>query len=125
MNRTILVVDNDPVYARLVQEIARRFNERVVSAPDGESGLEILKNQQVDLVICDVELPVMGGLAFHARIVQDEHLARIPFVFVSATTDISVLRSVRNIPNIRLIPKSNLVELFTEFLQTSTPPHEG
>jgi CheY-like chemotaxis protein len=118
MNGTILVVDNDPVYARLVEEIARRFNERVLSALDGESGLEILKNQQVDLVICDVDLLMMGGLAFHSRIVQDEHLAGIPFVFVTATTDISILRSVRNIQNIKLIPKSNLVELFTELLKT-------
>lgn len=117
MNRTILVVTSEPVYSKLVEEIARRFGERVLPASDGQSGLDILEKEHIDLIVCDVELPVMSGIEFHRHVVQDSRFAEIPFVFVTGTMDIDVLRSVRNIPKVRLIPKSNLVELFTQLLQ--------
>jgi len=118
MNRTLLVVTNEPVYAKLVEEIARQFNEQVITRSDGQSGLDVLAQQRIDLIVCDVELPGMCGIAFHQAVAQDVRLAHIPFVFVTGTTDIDTLRSVRNIPNVRLIPTSNLVELFTQLLQS-------
>lgn len=62
MAKTILVVDDSKssrLAARLVL-VKAGFN--VIEAEDGRAGLAILDGREINLVICDVNMPVMGGL---------------------------------------------------------------
>src|SRR5437762_4586192 len=55
----------------------------VVSAPDGEKGLALLRDRRVDLVITDLSLPGMNGFALVAAIRSDPALRGIPIVCLS------------------------------------------
>jgi PAS domain S-box-containing protein len=60
---TILLVDDEESIRELGQEVLSRFGYRVLTAPDGESALELFEKEPkaVDLVILDFIMPGMGG----------------------------------------------------------------
>ncbi len=56
-NGTVVVVEDDPHIADLVDLYLRREGYRVLLAADGERGLEIFKQESPSIVILDVGLP--------------------------------------------------------------------
>ncbi|HHY95137.1 MAG TPA: response regulator, partial [Firmicutes bacterium] len=59
--RTILVVEDDPAVARLIDHRLSQEGYRVVTAPDGEQGLRLFESVRPDLVILDLILPKIDG----------------------------------------------------------------
>lgn len=83
---TVLYVEDD---ARLQVETAKmldRIFKKIFVASDGEEGLEYFKNNEIDLVITDIEMPVMDGLKMSQSIKQVDQ--NCPIVVVSAYTDV-------------------------------------
>jgi two-component system response regulator HydG len=58
----ILVVDDEPELCHALSKLLRRNNYEVVTAGDGEEALEILRSQEVHLVLTDLLMPKVGGL---------------------------------------------------------------
>ena len=56
----------------------------VVSAVNGEDGLQKLENYRPDIIISDVLMPIMDGFEFCRKVKENEELKDIPFVFYSA-----------------------------------------
>lgn len=68
-NRYVLVVDDDPFTRAVVVHILRSLHfSRIAEAPDAKSALALLKGEQPDVIITDVEMPGMNGLEFIKRI---------------------------------------------------------
>jgi sigma-B regulation protein RsbU (phosphoserine phosphatase) len=84
--RRILVVDDDPAITGLVISLLRNRYE-VTAAMDGGSALAIVASRPVDLVLLDVTMPGMDGIAV-CRILKASPASRdIPVVFLSGHTD--------------------------------------
>ena len=66
---TVLVVEDEPVVRGVIVEMLQDQGYRVLEAVDGPSGLKILREQRIDLLVTDVGLPGMNGrqLADQAR----------------------------------------------------------
>lgn len=79
-NKIILIDDNQAilnVYGKLLE----REGYNVYTAQNGEEGLELLKNMDVDLVITDMYMPIMGGMTFV------ENVKRIyPYLYIMVIT---------------------------------------
>ena len=84
---TILIVEDDPAFARILAELIRRRGYRVLAAGDGETGLRLVREFRPTGVLLDVMLPGMDGWAVIDRIKADPALASIPVHFISATDD--------------------------------------
>jgi two-component system response regulator FlrC len=108
MNSRILLVDDDPLYIDLVQEILVTRKYSVIAAADGAAALALLRKHRVAMIISDIDMPGMDGLTFHAQVLREDHLGTIPFVFLTGSTDARVAAYARR-NNIRLLSKSNLV----------------
>ena len=83
-DKTILVVDDEPGvrdYLRMVLEDAR-FN--VVTAPDGEKAMKIVREQMPDVISLDLVMPRKSGHKFLYELRKDKVLARIPVLIVTA-----------------------------------------
>lgn len=84
--KTILAVDDEPNMRRLLEISLRQAGYRPVSAADGYEALQIIKNQQIDLVVSDLHMPRMNGLDLLRNIRQENEI--LPFVMVTAQGEV-------------------------------------
>src|SRR5918912_3297750 len=80
----VLVVEDNPMNLELVEAILEREGFQVVSAGSGEEALECLQRLRPDLVLVDIQLPGMDGLALTRLLKGDAHTAQLPIVALSA-----------------------------------------
>ena len=80
---TLLVVDDEPLNVSLLSQLLRP-EFRVLGALSGDSALTLMVAEQPDLVLLDVMMPALDGLAVLARMRADPLLAAMPVIFVTA-----------------------------------------
>jgi len=122
VTRTVLVVDDDETIRELVAAVLQYQGYRLRTAGSGLEGLSILRQQRVDLLITDVEMPLLDGrqLARRARRLRPH----LPILFVSGgTVATSLERNVHGGP-CALLRKpftfARLVSLVEELLRRSS-----
>jgi two-component system chemotaxis sensor kinase CheA len=76
----ILVVDDTRFFQKLVAEHLRGARYEVTVADNGSAALARLREERPDLVVCDIEMPVMDGHAFARAVRVDPSIARTPLV---------------------------------------------
>ncbi|HEX4792928.1 MAG TPA: chemotaxis protein CheW [Humisphaera sp.] len=76
----ILVVDDTQFFQKLVAEHLRQDGYEVTVADNGSAALAMLREQTFDIVVSDIEMPVMDGHAFAQAVRADPALAHIPLV---------------------------------------------
>ena len=81
---TILVIDDEPLVREVVRDILRDEGYQVVSASHGKDGLGVLRTVAVDLILCDLMMPVMAGDVFAATLYADPRYQHIPLLIMSA-----------------------------------------
>ena len=84
MERTILLIEDDPLSARLVDLILKSEGHRVIITRDGAEGLEVAKNTPLDLILLDLMLPKMDGFEVLRQLRADPKTADVRVVIVSA-----------------------------------------
>ena len=83
--RTLLYVEDNPVNLMLVEEIiARRPDIRLLSASDGNRGIEMARASQPDVILMDINLSGISGIQTLKILRADPATAHIPVVAVSA-----------------------------------------
>jgi PAS domain S-box-containing protein len=83
--RTMLYVEDNPANLMLVEDlVARRPDIRLLSARDGDSGVEIARASLPDLIVMDINLPGISGIQALRILAEDPTTARIPVVALSA-----------------------------------------
>lgn len=82
-NATILIADDEPVVRGFVGSILRKQGFQVLEAADGMDALDQLdkSRSQVDLLVTDVRMPRMDGIALAHRVVQ--RFPRTPIIYIS------------------------------------------
>ncbi|MDM8523237.1 response regulator [Desulfococcaceae bacterium HSG8] len=83
----ILVVDDSYTTRKIEQSILELENYNVVTANDGIDGLEKLGEQHFDLIVTDINMPRMDGLAFVENLRQQDEYGQTPVIVVSSVSD--------------------------------------
>ncbi len=81
---TILAVDDEPVNLRLLEAVLAPRGHRILKAGSGTECLDVLRRQDVDLVLLDVVMPDLDGYEVCRRIRADERTAFLPVVMLTA-----------------------------------------
>jgi two-component system cell cycle response regulator DivK len=81
---TILVVEDNPDNMLLTMMLLQSVGHEVLMAVDAEAGLTLARARQPDLILMDVQLPGMDGLAATAILKADEATRTIPIVALTA-----------------------------------------
>ena len=84
--RTALVAEDNLVNRRIVSRVLGRAKVDVIEAADGEAVLRVLAERRVDVVLMDVQMPVMDGFTATAHIRRGEHGVLDPQVPIVALT---------------------------------------
>jgi len=80
----ILAVDDRPINLQFLVSLLSHDGHNVLEASDGQEALDITRDQHPDLVIADIEMPVMDGYQFVIHLRNDPGIAGTPVIFYTA-----------------------------------------
>ncbi|MCB8978951.1 MAG: response regulator [Ardenticatenaceae bacterium] len=80
----ILVIEDSPMIQEILVERLLFRNYEVVVANDGQQGIEVAKQEQPDLILMDISLPVMDGWEATERIRKIESIKNVPIIALTA-----------------------------------------
>jgi len=83
----ILVVDDNPANVEILQMRLAANNYDIITAMDGESGLDMARDRQPDLILLDIMMPKMDGLEVCRHLKGDPSVPFMPIILVTAKAD--------------------------------------
>ena len=84
MPKKILVVEDNNLNARLLEDIFNAKGYNVAIAENGEDGLEEVKNNRPDIILMDIQLPGISGYELTRILKNDEETSDIPIIAITA-----------------------------------------
>lgn len=89
----ILVIDDEFYLRKMTAKILEYSGYQIISAEDGNEGIEIAKNEIPDLIISDISMPNKNGYEVLQELKKEQKTALIPFIFLSAKSEPTDLRN--------------------------------
>jgi two-component system chemotaxis response regulator CheY len=96
MSRTILAVDDSSSIRQMVTLALTRGGYEVISAEDGNAGLAKARAARADMVITDLNMPGMNGLALIREIRKLPNYTGVPILFLSTESDPAVRQEAKS-----------------------------
>jgi putative two-component system response regulator len=87
--KTIFIVDDNAVNLKTAKQ-ALESDYRILTLPSAARMFEVFAKVVPDLILLDIEMPEMDGFAALEKIVANERTAKIPVMFLTASTDVEV-----------------------------------
>lgn len=84
---TILIIDDDLDYRENLSELMQLEAYITLEAANGEIGLEMIHQHSPNLILCDVDMPVMDGIEVLRKTKSNSILAKIPFIINTGHSD--------------------------------------
>ncbi len=85
---TILIIDDEPALLLGLAATIRRHGYTVITATNGNEGLQKAKDEIPDLILSDVMMPPPNGFELRKLLSKDPQLASIPFIFLTARSSV-------------------------------------
>jgi PAS domain S-box-containing protein len=118
--RTVLYVEDNPANLELVEQlIARRPDLRMFSAADGELGVEFARSCLPDVILMDLNLPGISGLAAMKILRADPSTAHIPIIALSANAVPGDIRESLDAGFFKYLTKPIKVDRFMDALDVA------
>jgi two-component system, cell cycle response regulator DivK len=80
----VLVVDDNRTSRELIRAILKSVRCDIIEASHGQQALDVLRQERPDLVLLDIDMPGLDGLAVVRTIRQDAAFVNLPVVAVTA-----------------------------------------
>ena len=84
MQKKVLVIEDNSQNLYLITFILEKNGYTVVSARNGPEGIEVARQQNPELILLDIQLPVMNGYEVAQRLRQTKESKSIPIVAVTS-----------------------------------------
>ncbi len=85
--KLVCLIDDDANIRDIYQRKFLQSGFDIVSAKDGEEGLRAIALNHPDIILLDLQMPVMGGMEVLRELKKDEELVKIPVVILSNVDD--------------------------------------
>ena len=82
-NTTILIVDDSPTEIHIFKKLLEKQGYNIITAANGQEGLDMAKRDHPDLIIMDVVMPVLNGFQATRKLRNDQETADIPVIMVT------------------------------------------
>jgi twitching motility two-component system response regulator PilH len=79
----ILIVDDLATEVQMMKATVTKLGHHVIEAGDGDTGFNLAKKEQPDLILLDVVLPKADGFSVCRRLKKDPETAHIPVIMIS------------------------------------------
>lgn len=85
--KTVFVVDDNAVNLATAKQALSKGGYRVLTIPSAEKMFSLFSKMTPDIILLDIEMPEMDGFTALAKLMANEYTARIPVMFLTASTD--------------------------------------
>jgi two-component system, cell cycle response regulator DivK len=82
--KRVLVVDDNPVSRELIREVLEAPDLQILEAPDGRAALQTISELRPDVVLMDIQMPVLDGFAALRALREDPSFQDLPVLAVTA-----------------------------------------
>lgn len=96
MSNTILLIEDNANMADNIASILELAHYKVLLASNGKVGAAMAQQQHPDLILCDIAMPELDGFGVFHILSSDPDTADIPFVFLTARSDVKDVRTGMN-----------------------------
>jgi two-component system cell cycle response regulator DivK len=86
MGVKILYIEDNPLNMRLVRKILTSAGFEMIEAMDGHTGVNLANQEMPDLILMDINLPDIDGLAATVQIKSSPKMSKIPVIALTANT---------------------------------------
>jgi two-component system, sensor histidine kinase and response regulator len=97
MKGKILVLEDNSTILQNLTELLEEEDFKVYPGANGIAGIALLKQNKPDLILCDITMPDMNGIEFYQYVKDDYNTKFIPFIFLTAKTDLFSIRAGLNL----------------------------
>jgi len=115
----VLVVDDIPVNIILLKTMLSRLNVAVFTAKNGQEALEIINESKPNLVLLDVQMPVIDGLEVLRRVKSNPETKDLCIIMVSAFTTSDDIQKAMQLGASAYITKPIILDEFLASVTTS------
>ncbi|MDV3250613.1 response regulator [Devosia sp. BK] len=84
MSKTVMIVEDNELNMKLFNDLLESRGYRVIQTRNGLEALDLARAHMPDLILMDIQLPEVSGLVVTKWLKDDEHLAHIPVIAVTA-----------------------------------------
>jgi two-component system chemotaxis response regulator CheY len=96
MAKTILVVDDSATVRQQVSIALKQAGFETVEAADGQQGLDLVtSDKSIQMVVCDVNMPVMNGLEMVEKIKSRPENRRLPILMLTTEGQPSMIKRAK------------------------------
>ena len=120
---TLLYVEDEPLIRQNALEYLRRYCNTVLEAQDGEEALQVYEAHHPDIIITDIKMPRLDGLAMATHIRQEDK--KTPIIMTTAHTDTEYLLKAVELQLVKYIVKPLTADKLTEALCLACESLEG
>ena len=108
---TVLIVDDIPVNIILLKTMLARTNVKILTAVNGQEALDIVRQLRPQVVLLDIQMPILNGLEVLKEIKADPNLKDIAVIMVSAYTSSEDIEQSMNLGASGFIKKPVIMDL--------------
>jgi CheY-like chemotaxis protein len=84
MGKVILIVEDDPKNLKLIRDLLQINGYTTLEATNGKQGVEMAKDKKPDLILMDIQMPIMDGLEATRILKTDAETKKIPIVALTS-----------------------------------------
>jgi CheY-like chemotaxis protein len=121
--RTIMIVEDYDDTRILLRRVLERLGYSVLEASNGQEAVDIADREHPDLILMDLDLPILDGIAATQRIRKQPEMAKVPIVAVTAYpmsyTHVKAFAKGCNEYMAKPIDTTELERLVTRYLPTT------
>ncbi len=85
--KNILVIEDDESVQNVVKELLELLDYSVLTASNGENGIEQALTNKPDAILCDVMMPTIDGFEVLQKLKANAATRKIPFIFLTAKAE--------------------------------------
>jgi two-component system, sensor histidine kinase and response regulator len=116
-NVHILVVEDNAVNMMVVTKMLEKWNARISKAANGEEAISLEASNNYDIILMDLQMPIMDG--FTATAIIRERNKIVPIIALTATTDESLIGKTKSTGMNGIVQKPFVPEILYDKIKTT------
>ncbi len=97
MAKTILIIDDSPSVLAILEDMLTDLGYAVQTAENGQQALQLVEQNKFNLIITDLSMPVMDGIAFVQLAKKSENCKFVPIVMLSSEEDTAKIAEAKQV----------------------------